>query len=293
MGGWYAGDISDGAPTYGGAYTFHFTEDLGLEAGYMRSRERFALLNAIIDRQQGLVGLVRAEDNPVQFFTGNVVWSLAYGKVRWMGGAIGRYDFYLALGGGATVEPGDIGLTGSGGFGMKFYLTQWLALRLDVRDLVHEQKRVALGVEKIVNDITATGGLSVFIPFTNERAAHERSVQRLLGGVHDAAAFGARARVGAPAGRLHHQLLGAHSRQRRDGLRAGGRRLRRDARRRALCQLPDQSQGRYGGRRGLRGGVRRLRRLRLRLGRALSPHPAGSAGRRLCARGFQGRPTPT
>jgi hypothetical protein len=31
----------------------------------------------------------------------------------------------------------------------------------------HEQKRVALGVEKIVNDITATGGLSVFIPFTN------------------------------------------------------------------------------------------------------------------------------
>jgi outer membrane beta-barrel protein len=167
MGGWYAGDISDGAPIYGGAYTFHFTEDLGLEAGYMRSRERFALLNAIIDRQQGLVGLVRAQDNPVQFFTGNVVWSLAYGKVRWMGGAIGRYDFYLALGGGATVEPGDIGLTGSGGFGMKFYLTQWLALRLDVRDLVHEQKRVALGVEKIVNDVTVTGGFSVFIPFTN------------------------------------------------------------------------------------------------------------------------------
>ena len=71
------------------------------------------------------------------------------------------------LGGGATVQPGDIGLTGSGGFGMKFYLTQWLALRLDVRDFVHEQKRVALGVEKIVNDITATGGFSVFIPFTN------------------------------------------------------------------------------------------------------------------------------
>jgi outer membrane beta-barrel protein len=167
MGGWYAGDLSDGAPMYGGAYTFHFTEDLGLEASYLRSRERFAILNAIIERQQGLVGLVRSEDNPVQFFMGNVVWSLAYGKVRWLGGAIGRYDFYLSLGGGATVEPGDTGLTGSGGFGMKFYLTQWLALRLDVRDLVREQKRVALGVEKIVNDITATGGLSVFIPFTN------------------------------------------------------------------------------------------------------------------------------
>jgi outer membrane beta-barrel protein len=166
MGGWFAGDLSDGAPVYGGAYTFHFSEDLGLEASYLRSRQRYALLTALDDRQP-LVGLVEAEDNPLQFFSGNIVWSLAYGKVRWMGGAIGRYDFYVSLGGGATVEPGDIGLTGSGGFGMKFYLTQWLALRLDVRDFVHEQKRVALGVEKIVNDITATGGFSVFIPFTN------------------------------------------------------------------------------------------------------------------------------
>jgi outer membrane beta-barrel protein len=166
MGGWFAGDLSDGAPIYGGAYTFHFTEDLGLEASYLRSRQRYALL-AALDERQPLVGLVEDEDNPLQFFSGNIVWSLAYGKVRWMGGAIGRYDFYVSLGGGATVEPGDIGLTGSGGFGMKFYLTQWLALRLDVRDFVHEQKRVALGVEKIVNDITATGGLSVFIPFTN------------------------------------------------------------------------------------------------------------------------------
>jgi outer membrane beta-barrel protein len=165
MGGWFAGDLSDGAPAYGGAYTFHFTEDLGLEASYLRSREHFGLLDAVISRQQGLVGLVKATDTPVQFFMGNLVWSLAYGKVRWMGGGISRYDFYLSLGGGATVQPDDKGLTGSGGFGMKFYLTEWLALRWDVRDLVHQQKRVELGVEKVVNDLTATGGLSVFIPF--------------------------------------------------------------------------------------------------------------------------------
>ena len=165
LGGWYAGDISDGRPAYGGAYTFHFTEDLGLEASYLRSREHYELLDAIVKRQQGLVGLTGSTDNPVQFFMGHLVWSLAYGKVRWMGGGISRYDFYLALGGGATVQPGDIGLTGSGGFGMKFYLTEWLALRWDVRDAVHQQKRVQLGVENIVNDITATGGLSLFIPF--------------------------------------------------------------------------------------------------------------------------------
>lgn len=167
MGGWYAGDLSDGAPIYGGAYTFHFTEDLGLEAGYFRTRQSFGLLKAVSDRQQGLVDLVETEENPIQFFLGHLVWSLAYGKVRWLGGAINRFDFYLSLGGGATVEPGDLGLTGSAGFGLKFYMAQWLALRLDVRDHVREQKRVQLGVEQIVNDISAMGGLSVFIPFTN------------------------------------------------------------------------------------------------------------------------------
>jgi outer membrane beta-barrel protein len=167
MGGWYAGDISDGAPIWGGAYTFHFTEDLGLEASYFRTQQTFALLEAINERQQGLIDIVESEDNPIQFFLGNLVWSLAYGKVRWLGGAIGRFDFQVSLGGGATVEPGALGMTGSAGFGMKFYLTEWLVLRLDTRDLVHAQQRVQLGVDKVVNDITAMGGLSLFIPFSS------------------------------------------------------------------------------------------------------------------------------
>ncbi len=165
LGGWYAGDVSDGAPVWGGAYTFHFTEDLGLEASYLNTRQRFSLLNGLIQRQQGLIGIVKAPSNSEQFFLGNLVWSLAYGKVRWLGGAIGRFDFYVSVGGGATVEPGDIGLTGSGGFGLKFYLTEWLALRLDTRDLVHAEQRVQLSVDRVVNDVTATGGLSLFIPF--------------------------------------------------------------------------------------------------------------------------------
>ncbi|HKO50154.1 MAG TPA: outer membrane beta-barrel domain-containing protein [Polyangiaceae bacterium] len=165
MGGWFAGDITDGAPTYGGAYTFHFTEDLGLEASYLRTREHYEILDAIVDRQQDLVGITASENNAMQFFMGHLIWSMAYGKVRWMGGGISRYDFYLSIGGGATVEPSVTGLTGSAGLGMKFYLTEWLALRWDVRDAIHQQKRVALGLEKIVNDITVTGGLSLFFPF--------------------------------------------------------------------------------------------------------------------------------
>ena len=167
MGGWYAADLSSGAPVYGGAYTFHFTEELGLEASYFRTRQRFKLLDAIIDRQQGLVGIVDEPAGDVDIFLGHLVWSLAYGKVRWLGGGISRFDFYLSIGAGATDEPAGVGLTGSGGFGLKFYLTQWLALRLDVRDHVRAQRRASLGVEEIVNDVSAMGGLSLFIPFSS------------------------------------------------------------------------------------------------------------------------------
>ena len=165
MGGWFAGDVTDGAPTYGGAYTFHFTEDLGLEASYLRTREHYEILDAIAERQQGLVGITGSPNETMQFFMGHLIWSMAYGKVRWMGGGISRYDFYLSLGAGATVQPSVTGMTGSAGLGMKFYLTEWLAFRWDVRDAIHQQKRVAIGLEKIVNDITVTGGLSLFIPF--------------------------------------------------------------------------------------------------------------------------------
>src|SRR5262245_42120182 len=62
MGGWYAADIADGAPVYGAAYTFHFTEDLGLEASYFRTHQKYGLLDAIIDRQQQLVQIQDAPE---------------------------------------------------------------------------------------------------------------------------------------------------------------------------------------------------------------------------------------
>lgn len=166
MGGWYAADAWDGAPTYGGAYTFHFSEDLGLELSYLRYHQQSKVLDAVIDRQQGLVTLDEEVDADVNIFMGHLIWSLAYGKVRWMGGGISRFDFYLSLGAGATDVAGSRGVTGSGGFGMKFYLTEWLAFRLDVRDHVRETETV-LGREEIVNDIIALGGLSLFVPFSS------------------------------------------------------------------------------------------------------------------------------
>jgi outer membrane beta-barrel protein len=165
LGGWYAADLSDGAPAFGGAYTFHATEELGLEISYLRTRRVYGFLDAINARGMNLTQVTSSTSTPVQLFMGNWIWSIAYGKVRWFGGAIGRFDFHVALGGGATDEDGSTSLTGSGGFGMKMHLTQWSVFRLDVRDQVHRQA-APLGVEKIVNDVSILGGLSLFIPFS-------------------------------------------------------------------------------------------------------------------------------
>jgi outer membrane beta-barrel protein len=165
LGGWYAGDLSDGAPIYGGAYTFHFTEELALEASYLRTHRQFGFLESVDQAREGVLNIGNTR-SAVNMYMGHLIWTLAYGKVRWFGGPIGRFDFYLALGAGAVDEAGSRGVAGSGGIGMKFFLTDWLGLRFDVRDQVRSV-RGPLGVEKTVNDVIALGGLSVFIPFSS------------------------------------------------------------------------------------------------------------------------------
>jgi outer membrane beta-barrel protein len=165
LGGWYAGDISDGAPIFGGAYTFHFTEELGLEAMYLHTTKSFAFLQSVNDANENVLEIGNTK-TPVNQFWGHLVWTLAYGKVRWFGGPIGRFDFFLAAGAGAVDESGSRGVAGSGGIGLKLFFNEWLAMRFDMRDQIRSV-RGPLGIEQTVNDLVFTGGLSLFIPFWN------------------------------------------------------------------------------------------------------------------------------
>jgi outer membrane beta-barrel protein len=96
-------------------------------------------------------------------YQAHLLWSIAYGKMRWFGGPISRFDLYLAVGAGITDNQTARGLTFSAGLGIKFYLNDWFALRIDVRDQILQQE--LLGESRIVNNLTATFGLSVFMPF--------------------------------------------------------------------------------------------------------------------------------
>jgi outer membrane beta-barrel protein len=158
--GGYAADLTSASYLVGGAYTFHLSEDLGLEASFGYTRARAELVHIVEDRFA--TDLIR-EDTPVFVYGGHVLWTLAYGKLRWFHSRISRFDFFMALGGGITDNRSARSLTFSGGFGLKFYPTSWFALRLDVRDHVLNQE--LLGESRIVNNLVTTLGVSMFLPF--------------------------------------------------------------------------------------------------------------------------------
>ena len=171
--GYYASDTFDGVvyarqakvgsvPLYtfgvfAFAYAYHMTEDFAVEAtagvtqltsrGGPELERTFAVLENKPRRQL--------------MFDAVLEYSLAHAKMRF-GGSISHFDFILAAGGGVVDSVVSSGIAGTGGFGLKFFLGKAFAFRLDLRDHVFQQQLLA---EKlVVNDISATIGLSLFLP---------------------------------------------------------------------------------------------------------------------------------
>lgn len=162
IGGYYGADLYSSSFAVGGAYTFHFSEDLALEGSFAYTRFRSAVTDAY-ERRYPQVQLLEQTNKPGYLYFGHLLWSFAYGKLRWAGGGISRFDFNFALGAGVTDDSTARGLTGSFGMGTKWYLGKWFALRFDIRD--HILRESLVGEEHLVNDIIVTGGASIFIPF--------------------------------------------------------------------------------------------------------------------------------
>jgi outer membrane beta-barrel protein len=160
MGGIYAADLLSSSYLLQGAYTFHFTEDLALEADFGYTRADSDLVE-IVENDTSFTA-VRL-DTPVYIYQGHLLWTLAYGKLRWFNGGISRFDINMALGGGVTDNQSAEGLTFSGGLGLKLFFGSWFAIRVDLRDNVMRQELI--GSSEIVNNLTATLGASVFLPF--------------------------------------------------------------------------------------------------------------------------------
>ena len=163
MGGYYAADLYSSFPVVGGALTFHFSEDFALEASYQYTRFTSAVTDTY-ERRFPEISLEESTNKPGNLYFGHLIWTFAYGKLRWMGGGISRFDFNFAIGAGVTDDQTAQGLTGSAGFGTKLFFGKWFALRADLRD--HVLQEALVGDEHLVNDVIFTLGMSVFIPFS-------------------------------------------------------------------------------------------------------------------------------
>ncbi|HEX3345277.1 MAG TPA: outer membrane beta-barrel domain-containing protein, partial [Polyangiaceae bacterium] len=115
------------------------------------------------ERRYPNIQVLTNPDTPGRLYFGHLIWSFAYGKLRWLGDGTSRFDLNLAFGGGVTDDTTSRGATASAGLGAKFYLGKWFALRFDARD--HVLREVLVGDEHLVNDVLITLGASVFIPF--------------------------------------------------------------------------------------------------------------------------------
>jgi outer membrane beta-barrel protein len=158
-GGYYVSDLFDGTYTVGGSYSYHMTEDLAVEAsgGYTR------LTSSGGPELERTFAVLQGKPRRQLTFDADLVWAPAHGKMR-LGGQINHFDLYLVAGSGVVDSVLSENVAGNAGFGLKFFGRRAFAVRLDVRDHVYRQQ--LLSQVMWVNDLTATVGLSLFLPVT-------------------------------------------------------------------------------------------------------------------------------
>lgn len=159
LGGYYVSDLFSGTWVAGGSYTFHMTEEAAVEAQFLYTHADAELARAIED---GRAIVVKDEYAPITFISSTLLWSPLHGKLRF-GGSIVHFDIHLDLGVGVVDSQTSRGAAGIAGLGIKFFAGRAVGFRIDVRDHVYRQE--LLEERFLVNDLSITAGLSVFLPF--------------------------------------------------------------------------------------------------------------------------------
>jgi len=161
MGGYYVSDLFSSTYALAAAYTYHMTENTAVEMSAAMTHANADVIRAIEEERMQVL-----DDDfaTVKFFESLLLWSPVYGKLR-VGGSIARFDIHLDAGVGVVDSPTSRGAAGVAGIGLKLFAGQALAFRLDARDHVFQQE--LLDESFIVNDLSLTLGLSLFLPFSN------------------------------------------------------------------------------------------------------------------------------
>jgi outer membrane beta-barrel protein len=158
LGGYYASDALSSTYVYGGAVSFFPSEDFGLELLVARNPVAFRLEEPFnsFDRERHF------QPGVAWNFLGALLWSPVHAKLRWSERRITHADLLLVAGGGRTSHESVQGLTFQAGVGIKLYLTRFVSLRFDVRDLMVPQE--VLGRGRTTHNVVTMLGVCGWVP---------------------------------------------------------------------------------------------------------------------------------
>lgn len=160
-GGYYASDLLSGTYLLGGSYTFHMTDETAVEFGGGYTHANADIIRSLEDMRATVL-----EDTYARMLFGEsvLVWSPVYGKLR-LGGTIVHFDLHADIGVGVIDSKTSRGAAGVLGFGIKLFMGQAAAFRIDARNRTFRQE--LLDERFLVNDSAITASLSLFLPFHN------------------------------------------------------------------------------------------------------------------------------
>ncbi len=141
---------------YGLRAAYHVTEDLFVEAVYGETE----LGETSFERLSGNVQILEDDDRDMSYYNLSVGFNVFPGEVFIGRGLAFKGGLYLIGGAGSTDFAGDEHFTVNFGVGYRLAATDWLALRIDVRDHMFETD--LLGSEELTHNIEFSGGLTIF-----------------------------------------------------------------------------------------------------------------------------------
>jgi outer membrane beta-barrel protein len=160
-GGYLASDLLSGTYLVTGSYTYHMTDETAVEFGAAYTHANADIIRALEDKR----GVVLGETYDREYFVESLlVWSPVYGKLR-LGGTIVHFDLHADVGVGVIDSKTSRGAAGVLGFGIRLFMGQAMAFRIDARNRTFRQE--LLDDRFLVNDSAITASLSVFLPFHN------------------------------------------------------------------------------------------------------------------------------
>jgi outer membrane beta-barrel protein len=158
-GGLFASDLVSSSYQYGGALAWYLAEDFGFEVTFDVSPIAVDLDEPLTD----FFGDPRFEGSTGYLSTANMIWAPFHFKSKTSGGSLVHGDAAFVFGAGKLFHDTAQGAAFDGGLILELYAADWLSFRFDVRDVVLVQE--AVGETRLTNNIQATLGLGIWVPF--------------------------------------------------------------------------------------------------------------------------------